>query len=1127
LSLVVSVPGSGASTTVAATATGDIASTPPVVVETGPANGATDINARSSLFVRFSQPMDSASVSDHLQLSVAGIPEGGHLAFADGGRTVFFTPIAPLSYSASCVLTIGSGALAVAGQALAGDVTSTFSVESPPVLTIASVSPPSGPAGVKVTLTGKGFDPIAVLNTVRMGSTPVPIVSATATSIVTTISADAAAGDLAITVQTGSSTSDVGHFEVLPPKPDPLTLSTQALTRAGVQAISITPDGTRAYISVPSTNAVLAFDLQRRSLIRSIPVGLRPQAIAILPDGSRAYVANTGSNDLSVIDVDPASPTYNRALQGPGLPIKVGVGPVSLVASGIGPQVLVLNSGDATLSFVDADPGDATFNRVTSTAGAGSGGHQVAITPDGTRCYVASDEGILMIDLRSRAVTTVAGSGTGGKQVAISPDGTLLFALMNDGRLLIVDIAPGSSTFNRVVSTAGAGTGGKQIAVSPDGTLLYVAFHDANTIVIFRIVTGASGGGSGSGVAPGAAASLVSAATVSVGQGPEGVALTPTGSLGVVANAGDGTVSLLDGGGSLVAPQAPASCITPSTPCVSMPVTIQRDTDAPLKSFRIGVRLSGGLTLCGAAIAEGSYLSAAGATDFHVTDLGGGLYTVEDSLFGAVCGATQPVGTLFTVGLSGSAASATGSVAITDVTLSGCANAPLAGRTGDAATISIDGAVPSAIAALSTHLAPSGSSSDGTIPMTVQWPAPEAGAQVLVYRAPFGHYPGYDDGGSAAPAAPAYPPGTPWTRVATVTDGSSSLTDLPPSRDQWFYVAYVRDGCGNTSPVSNLTSGTIDYLLGDFSNGFATCAGDNRVDIADVSFLGSHYGATLGAGDPLACLDIGPTTTHGVDGRPLTDREINFEDLILLAINFGRNPSVAPAAAPVAITGDTDRVEIDAPAHMRAGDVVVATVRLHGGGAAHAVSLRLGWSDGALEPAGWESGGYFESRGGVVMSPGPGSLDGAVLGARAPGLAGDGSFATFRFRALRDGDPGLAIRFVAARNAANASLPVVEGGVHGPALPAVTRLLPPRPNPFGAALEIGFSLARPGPIDLAVFAVDGRRVRTLARGAREAGEYRLSWDGRDERGEPAATGVYYVRLTAPGARFVHKAVRVQ
>ena len=71
-----------------------------------------------------------------------------------------------------------------------------------------------------------------------------------------------------------------------------------------------------------------------------------------------------------------------------------------------------------------------------------------------------------------------------------------------------------------------------------------------------------------------------------------------------------------------------------------------------------------------------------------------------------------------------------------------------------------------------------------------------------------------------------------------------------------------------------------------------------------------------------------------------------------------------------------------------------------------------------------------------------------------------------------------------------------------------------------------FSLARAGRVELAIYGVDGRRVKVLVQGEREAGEYRLSWDGTDERGRAAAPGVYYARLGADGRVFTKKLVRL-
>jgi len=69
------------------------------------------------------------------------------------------------------------------------------------------------------------------------------------------------------------------------------------------------------------------------------------------------------------------------------------------------------------------------------------------------------------------------------------------------------------------------------------------------------------------------------------------------------------------------------------------------------------------------------------------------------------------------------------------------------------------------------------------------------------------------------------------------------------------------------------------------------------------------------------------------------------------------------------------------------------------------------------------------------------------------------------------------------------------------------------PNPFNPRTTIRFELVRPGAVDLAVYDLAGRRVRTLVNGARAAGEHAVHWSGRDESGRRVASGTYLYRLS--------------
>ena len=81
-------------------------------------------------------------------------------------------------------------------------------------------------------------------------------------------------------------------------------------------------------------------------------------------------------------------------------------------------------------------------------------------------------------------------------------------------------------------------------------------------------------------------------------------------------------------------------------------------------------------------------------------------------------------------------------------------------------------------------------------------------------------------------------------------------------------------------------------------------------------------------------------------------------------------------------------------------------------------------------------------------------------------------------------------------------------------VPAEFALAQNFPNPFNASTTIAFQLAFASQVELAVYNISGQRVRTLISGSLPAGHHRLQWDGRNDRGEPAASGAYLYQLSA-------------
>jgi len=79
-----------------------------------------------------------------------------------------------------------------------------------------------------------------------------------------------------------------------------------------------------------------------------------------------------------------------------------------------------------------------------------------------------------------------------------------------------------------------------------------------------------------------------------------------------------------------------------------------------------------------------------------------------------------------------------------------------------------------------------------------------------------------------------------------------------------------------------------------------------------------------------------------------------------------------------------------------------------------------------------------------------------------------------------------------------------------------TSLARPFQNPMSKCTNLQLQIGKPGLVDLAVFDLSGRRVRTIVHEHLEHDAYGLFWDTRDDARRPVKNGVYFVRLLAPG-----------
>jgi len=439
-----------------------------------------------------------------------------------------------------------------------------------------------------------------------------------------------------------------------------------------------------------------------------------------------------------------------------------------------------------------------------------------------------------------------------------------------------------------------------------------------------------------------------------------------------------------------------------------------------------------------------------------------------------------------------------------------------------AASFAPNVAVVPAVTALAAAQQKTGNDADGTTKIALTFTAP-GGTTVEVWRKGFGGYPQYDDAGGSTPPAPgSYPPAG-WTLTGVTASGQSD----EPGRDFWYYVAYAKDACGNVSPVSNRTNGTLGYHLGDVSDGVTPGQGDNSVNTVDLSLLGAHYGLSGAGLAGFEYLDVGPTTNLSVDARPTTDAATTFEDLFVFAINYTPRVSLVAKGGPVAQAYGQDVVSVGATDAVTAGQVIDVPVQLSGAGDLQGLSVSLRYDASVVAPEGVTGGDWFADQQGIVLSPGGATIDAALLGAGS-GVTGEGLLATVRFRALAAGDPAIGVSSTIGRDANNGSVTILVGQpLAVQAVAFKTALQPVRPNPSRGLSTLGFSLASESRVDLSIYSVDGRKVRTIVNGVQPAGSYRFTWNGADDQGTSLKSGVYFVRFTTDAVKATERVMLVR
>ncbi len=408
---------------------------------------------------------------------------------------------------------------------------------------------------------------------------------------------------------------------------------------------------------------------------------------------------------------------------------------------------------------------------------------------------------------------------------------------------------------------------------------------------------------------------------------------------------------------------------------------------------------------------------------------------------------------------------------------------------------------------------------------------------------------GYPEYGQPAVGYPADP-----NDGVTVYSGTDdSYDDVVSDRSTYFYRAFVYDCAGNknggAAPIDPLPDPfaagdrSTNYWLGDVTQSGGG-GYDGFVDFFDINALSGGYRKYSPSSPPAAPhdeLDIGRTDDDSRLGVPIPDDEIEFQDLVLFAMNFN---VVNPAGKERPIVRLADRGETGQPllrlgaaeGAAEVGGTITVRLFLEGNDAeTKAASVLLSFDPDRLEWVESRMSDGLASAGAFVFflsgtdDDGNVWLDLAALGTGET-IHGSGELAEIVFRAKADGGAGVRFAEADLRDAEGArlyaSLGDLEADVSG-SVPAATQLVGANPNPFNPTTSIRFDLRSSERVELRVYDVSGRLVRTLVDETRSAGSYGATWDGKDDAVCSFASGPYFALFRAGAYESTSKLVLVR
>lgn len=288
------------------------------------------------------------------------------------------------------------------------------------------------------------------------------------------------------------------------------------------------PTGTSGVIMVDKLGAhVRFFDPATWKEVSSFATGVNPHDFVITPDHKTAYIPIYGDgiygrnphpgHEIAIVDL--VTRTQTGAID-----VSPNVAPHGIQ---IDRQGMIYVTCDISRKLLVIDPKERKIVAAIDNEGTG---HWVGLLPDASKIYVTNKKDkpfISVIDLKQRKIVARVPTLGGTEGIAVSPDGKRVLAMDGtDPALIVIDPAT-DRVIDRIAIKDAKGAAYK-LKYTLDGSKVLTMSLSGNVNLL------------------NASNLHADQKVIAVGKDPMGFAFSPDGKLALVANHGDGSVSVID-----------------------------------------------------------------------------------------------------------------------------------------------------------------------------------------------------------------------------------------------------------------------------------------------------------------------------------------------------------------------------------------------------------------------------------------------------------------------------------------------------------------------------------------------------------------------------------------------------